>query len=106
MWSLYPSRDGIVVASWPLQIYTESSNPIGPVFFWFLLLFLFFFILATSCVSLLISVKVIKMEAIFIIIFGFFIVFFFTYYKDCECTADLYWFFQSRTTNISLHMKS
>jgi hypothetical protein len=28
----------------------------------------------------------------------------FTYYKNCECTVDLYRFFESRTTNISLHI--
>jgi hypothetical protein len=31
IWSLYHSRDRIVAASRPLQIYTESANPIGVV---------------------------------------------------------------------------
>jgi hypothetical protein len=31
--SLYHSRDRIVAASRPLQIYTESANPISPFFF-------------------------------------------------------------------------
>jgi hypothetical protein len=31
IWSLYHSRDRIVAASRPLQIYTESANPIGAV---------------------------------------------------------------------------
>ena len=34
--SLYHSRDRIVTASRPLQIYTESANPIGAVLSWFL----------------------------------------------------------------------
>ena len=36
IWSLYHSRDRIVAASRPLQIYTESANSIGAVFglFW------------------------------------------------------------------------
>ena len=35
IWSLYHSRDRIVAASWPLQIYTESVNPIGADLAWF-----------------------------------------------------------------------
>ena len=100
-WSLYHSRDRIVAASRPLQIYTESANPIGAIlscFFCLFVLFCFLFI-RNIMFSLLISVKVIKMKAIFIY-------FFFTYYKNCECTVDLYWFFKSRTTNIFLYMKS
>jgi hypothetical protein len=31
IWSLYHSRDRIVAASQPLQIYTESANPVGAV---------------------------------------------------------------------------
>jgi hypothetical protein len=43
IWSLYHSRDCIVAASRPLQIYTESANPIGAVLSClFLFLFLFF----------------------------------------------------------------
>jgi hypothetical protein len=40
------------------------------------------------------------MEAICILSF---FVFFLTYYKNCECTVDLHWFFESRTADISLH---
>jgi len=45
IWSLYHSRDRIVAAFRPLQIYTESANPIGAVLacFLFVLFFLFFF---------------------------------------------------------------
>ena len=44
IWSLYHSRDRIVAASRPLQIYTESANPIRAVLAClFLFLFLFFF---------------------------------------------------------------
>ena len=34
-WSLYHSHDGIVAASRPLQIYTESVNPFGAVLSFF-----------------------------------------------------------------------
>ena len=37
IWSLYHSRDRIVAASRPLQIYTESANPIGAVLVYFFL---------------------------------------------------------------------
>ena len=33
-----------------------------------------------------------------------YLIFYFIYYKNCECTVDLYRFFESRTTNISLHI--
>jgi hypothetical protein len=44
IWSLYHSRDRIVAASRPLQIYTESANPIGVVLacFFVVLIFVFF----------------------------------------------------------------
>ena len=102
MRSLYHSRDRIVAASRLLQIYTESVNPIGAVLSCFCFCFVLFF-LATSCVSLLISVEVIKMEAIFIISFFLLFLFFFLHIIRI---VDLYWFFESRTTNISLHMNS
>jgi hypothetical protein len=44
MWSLYHSRDRIVAASRPLQIYTESANPIGAVLSCFFFCFFYFFL--------------------------------------------------------------
>jgi hypothetical protein len=48
IWSLYHSRDRIVAASRPLQIYTECANPIGAVLscfiFYFFCFVLFFFV--------------------------------------------------------------
>jgi hypothetical protein len=43
IWSLYHSRDRIVAASRPLQIYTGSANPIGAVLACFFFVFLFLF---------------------------------------------------------------
>ena len=43
IWSLYHSRDRIVAASRPRQIYTESANPIGAVLACFFVVFFYFF---------------------------------------------------------------
>ena len=48
IWSLYHSRERIVAASRPLQIYTESANPIGAVLACFLF-FGFFFVCFVFC---------------------------------------------------------
>ena len=52
IWSLYHTRNRIVAASRPLQIYNECANPIGAVlscfifvFVCFVLFFLLFFVL-------------------------------------------------------------
>ena len=91
--SLYHSRDRIVTASRSLQIYTQSANPIGAVLScFFLLLFLQhsvfryeFWLKWKKNVGYLLSYLIV-----------------FTYYTNYECTLDLYWFFESRTTNMSL----